>query len=342
MNEFDLIKNYNRARIELESRFNGLTHTHMSLINTLMNRADPSTGIVEGLNYRDLANLLTVDHAPGRKGAGTPQKQTIRSYLRTIEENYGNDFRVISEGQKLKLQFIQLPKIYSHFFDQKQEYTDNSFTSTTSKPIEKTEKTYVDDLSLSAVKIVDRPTLDVFEFTAKKVLYINKQNKLTSEDKKKFLNPKQPITQNFYPTQETIDIALAKGYNKVTDSAELAAFIHHNKQRCTQWADFNPVYLQWLERGFEYQQQKTALNQLRSEQDGNRTNQKFNRKSFVEYAFEQNRDAVSPSGKSYAIDIRVDNEPASIVAVDGINERIRAIICEQERRKAELNMVRYA
>ena len=336
------ITNYNRARLEIESRFIGLQHAHMRLILSLINRADPDTGIVEGMSYRDLANLLAVDHAPGRKGAGIPQKETIRSYLRTIEENYADNFQVITQGQKLKCQFIHLPKIYAHFVDQKQEYTDDSSTSTLSKPIENTEKTYANDVSLGAVKIVERPILDAFESTAKKVLYINKQNKLTGEDEKKFSNLKQPITPNFYPTQETIDIALAKGYSRVVEPAELAAFIRHNQQRCTQWVDFNPVYLQWLERGFEYQQQKAALNQLRSAQHGNRSNQKFNRKSFVEYAFEQNRDAVSPSGKPHAIDIGFNNEPTPVVVVDGINERIRAIICEQERRKAELNMVRYA
>ena len=336
------IQNCNQARIELESRFAGLGHVHTTLIKSLISRADPITGLVEGLNYRDLADILRVNHAPGRKGCGTPQKETVRSYLRTIEDNCSDNFRLVSFGQKIKFQFIQMPKIYAYFFDQNELYTDRAAVSNSSNNLDAHETFNTVDVIPELVKSIHLPGEDNFENDAKKVLYINKQNKLTGEDEKKFSNLKQPITPNFYPTQETIDIALAKGYSRVVEPAELAAFIRHNQQRCTQWVDFNPVYLQWLERGFEYQQQKAALNQLRSAQHGNRSNQKFNRKSFVEYAFEQNRDAVSPSGKPYAIDIGFNNESTPVVVVDGINERIRAIICEQERRKAELNMVRYA
>ena len=55
------IAKYNNARKEIESRFAGLTPNHMNLINIMITRSDPSTGIVEGLSYRELAILLAVD-----------------------------------------------------------------------------------------------------------------------------------------------------------------------------------------------------------------------------------------------------------------------------------------
>jgi hypothetical protein len=42
----------------------------------------------------------------------------------------------------------------------------------------------------------------------------------------------------------------------VTEPSEIQAFINHNKTNKTQWADFNPVYLRWLERSAEYQSQQ--------------------------------------------------------------------------------------
>lgn len=71
---------YNKARLEIESAFNGLPHVHTTLIKSLITRADPETGIVENLSYREIAEFLAIYHAPGRRGAGIPKKETIRSY----------------------------------------------------------------------------------------------------------------------------------------------------------------------------------------------------------------------------------------------------------------------
>ncbi|MCL4415407.1 MAG: Vir protein, partial [Actinobacteria bacterium] len=114
---------YQQARINIENRFKGLLHAHTTLIKSLITLANPLTGIVTGITYRDIADLLTISKAPGRTESGTPQKETIRSYLRSIEKQCPEDFKVISEGQKLQFQFPKLPEIYAVFLDQSEVYT---------------------------------------------------------------------------------------------------------------------------------------------------------------------------------------------------------------------------
>ena len=327
------INNYNQARLELESRFFGLPHTHTTLIKSLISRADPTTGLVEGLNYRDLADILKVDHAPGRKGCGTPQKQTIRSYLRTIEDNCGDNFRLISFGQKIKFHFIQMPKIYAYFFGQNESYIDGAAVINSSKHLDKHETFNTIDVIPEPVKSFNLPGEGNLENDAKKVLYITKTNKQTGEEDENLQSTKKPISPDFYPDDETIAIAMAKGFTAVTDAAELSAFIRHNERRNTQWIDFNPVYLQWLERGFEYQQRKQAATFLRNQNHGHYRNAST-RKSPVELVRELYPDAESPSGKPWgAIDAEPHNTEALGVGMVGVDELIRAAFHEQTRRE---------
>ena len=129
------IAQYNQARKEIESRFLGLPHAHISMIGYLINRADPETGIVSDISYRDLASMLSIDPAPGRRGAGTPHKQAIRSYLITIAEQCSKDFKILSQGQRLQVQFLTLPEIYSAHFDQNKVYTDDHALPCTEKTL---------------------------------------------------------------------------------------------------------------------------------------------------------------------------------------------------------------
>jgi hypothetical protein len=243
------IEKYNNARLEIESCFTGLPHAHTTLMKSLITRANPSTGMVENLSYRDLAMLLSIDHVPGRKGAGIPKKETIRSYLRTIAENFPDSFKMITQGQKLKCQFTTLPKIYARFFALDKAYTDKEDGKTTQafiEPIENIEETNETDLFFGIVQTVEPPIA-----STKKGPVKNINNKTNNNNNKK----KSPIADDFVPTTETIARANALGYTNATNLAEIQAFIDHNKATGSLWADFNPIYLRWLARGEERRQQ---------------------------------------------------------------------------------------
>ncbi len=120
----DELIQFNKAIIAITSRFAGLPHVHMRLISSLMSLANPATGIISDISYNQLALLLTVSPAQGRKDCGTPTKQTIRNYIKTIERECGDYFKVISEGQNLQFLFPELPKIFNEIFENREVNTD--------------------------------------------------------------------------------------------------------------------------------------------------------------------------------------------------------------------------
>ena len=241
-----IIDQYNNARIEIESRFTGLPHAHTTLIKSLITRADPNTGMVENLSCRDLAMLLTIDHAPGRKGAGIPQIQTIRSYLRTISDSCADEFKLISQGQKLKCVFTNLPKIYAYFLASEKVYGDEQEVQSTHNLVENTEETNEINLFFGMENVIEQPI-----YLAEKKPVKNINNKTNNNNNTK----KSPISDDFVPTTETIARANALGYTNATNPTEIQAFIDHNKATGSVWADFNPIYLRWLARGEERRQQ---------------------------------------------------------------------------------------
>lgn len=286
-------KNYNQARLEIESRFTGLPHAHTTLIKSLITRADPETGIVENLSCRDLALLLTVEHAPGRKGAGMPKIATIRSYLRTISENCANEFRLISQGQKLKCQFINLPKIYAHFFASEKVYGDTEVVQSVQLPLENINKS--SELEGNFCKENDT---EHTVFTAKNPPVKNINN-ITNNNNN---NPqKSVIADNFLPSAETIARAQALGHHNASDFTEIQGFIDHNKAIGSQWADFNPIYLRWLARGMERKQQKAQKNYLgRNDYAGSRQHQpSSNARDRVKHAYANEFDFDEETGRFY-------------------------------------------
>lgn len=323
---------YNNVRIKIESCFIGLPHAHTTLIKSLINFANPTTGIVEGISYFELAKLLTIDPASGRTGSGIPQKETIRSYLRTIAANFPKDFRLISQGQKLKFQFITLPKIYSYFFAQENEYTDRAeyFNSHTDVEIIKEKEDFAK--YQNGDKNREHPEDTQIHDVVKNINNItNKTNKLTTESE----NLKKTISPEFYPNQETINFALSKGLTNVLNPKELQKFIKYNQERNCQWADFNPLFVQWLERGAEFQKEI----QLRNKAQGNLRSSVHERPSYQTNSYDRalaeilarNSKAIAPSEcyKQAESIGEVFDEGEYPMAMDAVIQNIRSTLHQQ-------------
>lgn len=305
---------FNRLRLDYEAKFQGLPHAHASLIKSLLNYADPQTGMIEGLSCRNLGMLLAVDPACGRKGAGIPKIETIRSYLRTIASNFPDDFKVVSAGQKLKLQFISLPALYQNYLgsnnlygDQCQHQLSCDFQSMT----DLNHDFYIDE------------TTD-FHGECESNSYITITNKQTNNyNNQKSKNNKKPISLDFFPSAETILIAKQKGLLKVTDAQEIQNFIQHNLKNETKWSDYNPIFLKWLERGSEYEskKQKIRTSDLRSESNESSSKPKKykSREELLREVFEANREELQSPGYNAS-------------HFDGVDENdlsLRAIICDE-------------
>ena len=123
---WEVIK-FNKARQLVESRFNGLPYAQLTLINLLITSADFQTGVVSNITYYDLCRLLTIKPAPGRKGSGVPSKQSIRNYIKSIERECGDYFKVITEGQTLKFLFPELPKIFEKILKSREVNTEFNY-----------------------------------------------------------------------------------------------------------------------------------------------------------------------------------------------------------------------
>ncbi|MBN9229561.1 MAG: Vir protein [Legionella sp.] len=274
----DVLVKLNAARKEMDTKFSGLLHVHTTLIKSLITLANPLTGIVTGITYRDIADLLTISKAPGRTESGTPQKETIRSYLRSIEKQCPEDFKVISEGQKLQFQFPKLPGIYAGFLENSEVYTERRNEQYIPNPIDKSKKNDESKSQGNTQEYTDLYTDQYTEESAVKninIFNITNSNKQTQTAGYDFSCSKKQISDDFYPNTKTIEMAFSMGLTKVTDKEEIQAFIKHNKKHNTLWADFNPVFINWLERDAQYMQKQLqkAQGQLRSHHNERGTNQ---------------------------------------------------------------------
>lgn len=326
---------YKLARINIENRFKGLLHAHTTLIKSLITLANPLTGIVTDITYRDIAELLTVNKAPGRTESGTPQKETIRSYLRSIEKQCPEDFKIISEGQKLKFQFPNLPGIYASFLEMTGVYTGHSKEQSLSNHHEKHEKNdeleSFDNTHKYTELYTDQYTPDV---NVKK-LFININNNTNNNNLGEEIgnkNLKQPIPPNFYPSQKTIDRAIASGYSFATDSNIIQEFIDKNTAWGSTFADFNPIYLSFLAKHAERKQQEPMISNTQTRSTNNeRASPKVNSyDAALETVARFNQNACKPSTEelfptSKVISAELEYRPC-VLALDGTHQNLRQFI----------------
>lgn len=242
------IKSYNKARLEIEAVFNGLPHVHTTLIKSLITRADPETGIVDNLSYREIASFLAIYHSPGRRGAGIPKRDTIRSYFRTIADNHPNDFKLVTQGQQFKCQFPKLPAIYAHYLACKEVDTGSSNEGNRGEGQAGTGGKSDCEGKAAAAQACELPTEDAAEPAVKNININKNNNKKTTTDDHRFQGRLKPISGDFVPSPETIAKALALGFSDAGDLDEIQVFIRYNQQRGSRFADYNPIYLRWLSR----------------------------------------------------------------------------------------------
>ncbi len=262
------IKQYNAARTEIESCFKGLPSAPSHLVGLLSTRANPITGIVENVTYRDLAILLTIFSAPGRKNSGIPNKQAIRSFLRTIETQCGEHFKIISDDQSLKIKFLTMPTIYACHFEREELNTPMIIGQYTREILINTDQNASNDDELSIEEYTDLyPPEGEQAINACKHAYAKiKPNFKPNNNKKQIVSEltgeiKNPIPDNFEPSQAMIDNALGLGLSKVSDPSELNKFIIFNKSTGSRWANWDYVYLNWLIRDVEREEAKKTAEQ---------------------------------------------------------------------------------
>ena len=319
------LEQYKKGIVEIERPFIGLSYAQALLAKSLITRADPATGIVNDISYQDLANLLTINPAPGRKNSGTPTKQTIRNYIKSIERACGEYFKVISEGQNLQFLFPELPKVFSKIFENREVNT----LVNSSDAHENTEENRVFDNEVNLHLNTDVNTPN----SAVRKLYFNKNinNNNNAAGMIGNKNLKQPITPNFYPSPETIARAEASGFSFAADANIIQEFIDKNTAWGSEFADFNPVYLCFLVKHAERKQQKSVAPNNLTRSAHERTSIKNNSfEAAMEQVKRDNPNAIAPSAKDlFPASKVIYSEPehaTHLVAMDRANTNLRAAI----------------
>lgn len=287
-----IFEQYNIFRSKVDAIFIGLGHTHRLIISLLISKANSASGIVKNTSYQEIENLLKVDSVPGRKKPTSIYKQTIRSYLRTIEKFCPEHFQVASEGQQLIIKFPTLPSIYAECFKNTDLYTDENTDLHTPKNLGNTDQNTIFDSVLNSEEYTE-PYTDLYigAESAKNnnIFNINKKQQHTTQSG-------FPISDDFYPSEKTIASALAKGFSSVTCPAQIKNFIDYNKARGSVWADYNPIFLKWLEQDLK---RNTQLNSSQGACHERYTNKPNKSKPTLQDVINANRDAVSPDGERY-------------------------------------------
>lgn len=220
---------------------NGAPHAQKLIMLCLFHKARNSCGIVDNISYAELAEFLYVKPAPGRKNAGLPSKQTIRNHLKAIERDFPEHFKIISEGQKLKVQFLRFNELNG---EDNTEVNTDDLASENQAGIGLEER-FQEQVNTELNTVLN--TEGQNSASVKNINIINKQN-ITNT------NSKQMISDDFYPTAETLAVAQSRGFHNANNPEEIRRFIAYNQAQQTRFSDFNPLYLRWLERGQGFQQ----------------------------------------------------------------------------------------
>jgi hypothetical protein len=238
----------------------GLPSFSRLAIYDLLPYCDFSTGIISIPSLDEVANTdFYVVPAPGRKKENI-QSETLRNAFRTIKKSRPNDFIFSTKNQRIIIEMPFVRELYQQFH---QDITDVAAVNATEVV---TAKTYA-----SIEKEAVFNTYVYTDLTAVELGSIKDLNNIKQTNKQINSTPfnKKIITPDFYPDESTIAEALGKGMTKVLDLSEIQSFINHNRKHGSQWADFNPVFIKWLERDIQLTKEKQQKTQQKQQETNN-------------------------------------------------------------------------
>lgn len=270
-----------------------------------------------------------VERAPGRQRE-IINENTLRNTIRTIKKFKGEFFKFKVVKQRIEIDMPWMRELYQELHVQDKDagdvvgniilqdrHTDtNQSKNSISKYIHETlQEDAADNLSIN----------------------INKQNKQTEPNKKALISP------SFFPSDETIELAREKGLLKVTDTEEITKFIRYNQANKTRWADFNPIFITWLEREASYQLKKTLTSntsKLTQEEIKGTRRQGHAGHSYSKYrtfqhilaeVYEHNNDAIAPNEFYCCYDQQEDEPDQSphFLALGSAEQTLQQPFCQQ-------------
>jgi len=178
--------------------------------------------------------------------------------------------------------------------------------------------------------ITDTTSKDQFNNKSEKAVSHNIAVKQDAQDisndfSKIIISEKNPIHPNFYPNPSTIILAQNLGLPKVTDDVEINKFIAYNQAIGSLWADYNPIFIKWLEQDKQKENAKQQEPSRRITHE-RRTYKNRNFEALMAEVFAANSGAQSPSASVDSFCF-IDAEPHQLALVTN-DCNLRSAFCE--------------
>lgn len=237
------IKYFNKALRQLDEHLFELPHLCRILMHSLFKHCDFQTGRISNITMEQMQRDLYVAPASGRKRQKITA-DTIRGAFRTIQKFKPDDFVFSVEKQRIVIELPFIRDLFANFDAPKKDATVEA-----GERKDQEMQASLCDISETMVSYAAEKSSEVTlpEETKNPAKNINNIN---NNNNKAWLN-KHPITCSFTPTRETIETAHALGFHDAHKPEVIADFIAKNKAWGSAFADYQPVYLNFLVRRAE-------------------------------------------------------------------------------------------
>lgn len=252
---------------------------------------------------------------------------TIRNAFRAIKKAKPDHFKFTTVNQRIIIDMPFLRELYQSIHGETPEVAAvlavNVAAATTlaqSSEYSCFEPFSTGDVAGELAAASLNESINVHDHACVKIKTNFKTNKQTNRGGESFAEIKKPISRNFHPTQETIDLALSKGFMKVTSDIEIKRFIMYNLASATLWADYNPVFLNWLERDYKRDAEQTSetltQHHLRKNSHERSINKVRDIKPTVADTIKRNQQIIDDHNQQQA-NYFIDGEYCESVAISG-------------------------
>jgi hypothetical protein len=269
---------------------------------------------------------------------------TLRNAFRTIKKAKPDQFKFTTINQRVVIEMPFIRELYAQHYQNIQE---DAAVVAADVAAEETHA-HIGEPGDFGGQVAGEDATDVAAASFRPIRDIkhNKTNKLTATDDLNF--SKTQIEPNFQPSQATIDIAISRGLDQVTNQEEIKKFISYNQANKSLWADFNPVFLTWLEREHEYREEKRKQQKSKPTRSNNneRTRTKHNSyEALMAEVLRENSNACAPSEHYKTLRIienELANEPSHSMALGTAHEHLWPIVHQSEWEQGQRPMARSA
>lgn len=254
-----------QALSALKANMAGLPSFCRLVMYEIFEYIDFSSSTISIISLEKLAlDYLQVDPLRGRQKE-IINGDTIRNAFRTIKKAKPDHFKFTTVNQRIVIEMPFLRELYQSIHGEASDVAavlaaDVVEAKTLAQTSESGDLDHIltGDVAADLAAASLNDTINAPIHTHAKIKPNFKPNNNTNFVSSESVDLKTPIADDFYPSAFVIDKAQHMGLSKVTDTTELNKFILFNQASGSRWANWDYVYLTWLQRDAEREQARAA------------------------------------------------------------------------------------